>query len=94
MAFTGSTLDTTLSSRLFISPAQIAFETNGWTIKDAASTGTTYYGYTMSSSDQTKPVWRIRKDVRVGNVTTITYASNGDGLHAYAWTGRTSLSYR
>jgi hypothetical protein len=94
MAFTGSTLDTTFSSKLYISPAQINFDNTGWQLKDLVSTGTTYYGYGQSSLDQTKPVWKIRKDSTVGKVTTITYASNGDGLFAYAWSGRTGLSYR
>jgi len=93
MAFTGSTLDMTQSSKQYVSPAQISFDVNAWNLKDSAA-GTTYLGYTQTSNDQNKFVWKIRKEVLSGNITTIGYANNGDGLYNYAWSGRTGYSYR
>lgn len=95
MAFTGQTFGG--PTVYYITPQQIALDNNGWNVRDVASTGATYYGYTQTSTDQTKAVWKIRKDVTQGKVTTVQYAittGNTYGQYNFAWTGRTSLTYK
>lgn len=98
--FTGSTFGGPTIN--FITPSQIAQDSIGWNIKDVASASATYYGYTQSSSDQNKSVWKVRKDSTTGNVTTVQYAITTNtgttvqsyGQYNFAWSGRTGLTYK
>lgn len=100
MAFTGSTFGGPVIN--YITSSQIAQDSIGWNIKDVASTGATYYGFTQTSSDQNKPIWKIRKDSTVGKVTNVLYAittTTGTTVQSYgqynfAWSGRTGLTYK
>jgi len=76
----------------YLNPSQIAQDaTGGWVIKDTATAGTTYYGFTQTTTDQSQPVWKIRREVLAANVTLVTYASGGQFNNI--WTNRASLTY-
>lgn len=91
MVYTGNT-NLTNEVRYYLSPAQIAEDaTGGWLLKDS-SAGTTYYGWTLGSTSQNAAVWKIRREVVSGNVTTVTYA-DGNANHDNIWANRASLSY-
>lgn len=91
MAFTGSTFGGPVVT--YLTPAQIAQDAAGWLLKDAASGSTTYYGYTITSTDQSQAVWKIRREKVAGTITTVTYA-DGDGNFDNVWANRASLTYK
>lgn len=59
---------------------------------DEAVAGTTYFGFSKTSSNTALAVWQIKKMVESAGVTTITRAG---GTLAYdkIWDDRASLSY-
>ncbi len=64
----------------------------GWNLKDVNGS-TTYLGYSLTEgASGALPVWRIRKEVTSGNITTATYA-DGDGNYDNIWNNRASLTY-
>lgn len=72
----------------------LAKDVNSWLIKDPASGTVTYYGYALTTgADQTKAVWKIRKETTSGNDVFVTYA-DGDGQFDNVWNNRASLTYK
>ncbi len=64
----------------------------GWNKKDVNGS-TTYLGYSLVINSSTaQAVWRIRKEVTSGNITTATYA-DGNGAYDNIWDNRASLTY-
>lgn len=70
-----------------------AESTPGLVVKiDESVAGTTYFGFSKTSSNTALAVWQIKKMVEAAGVTTITRAG---GTLAYdkVWDNRAALSY-
>ena len=59
---------------------------------DEAVAGTTYFGFSKTSSNTALAVWSIKRMVEAAGVTTITRA-DGNGQYDNVWDNRASLSY-
>lgn len=59
---------------------------------DESVAGTTYFGFSKTSSNTAIAVWAIKKMVESGGVTTITRA-DGNSQYDNVWDNRSSLSY-
>jgi len=53
---------------------------------------TTYFGEAAPGSSEAAAVWRIKKLLTVGNLTSVLYA-NGTNNFNNAWADRAALSY-
>lgn len=57
-----------------------------------SAAGTTYTGYALPGSLSANPVWRIKRTVVAGAITTITYAS-GNSNFDKVWDDRATYTY-
>lgn len=86
-------MELTGTTEYFPVGASLAEDINSWILKDS-SAGTTYYGYALTlGANQASAVWKIRREVVSGNVTTVTYA-DGNGNYDNVWNNRASLTYK
>ena len=59
---------------------------------DEVSANLSYIGYAKLGSNESNPVWKIKKIEETGNVTSVTYA-DGNKLYNKIWADRASLNY-
>jgi hypothetical protein len=59
---------------------------------DEASGATTYLGYCFKTPVTNKPIWKIKRIIKSGTVTTTMWA-DGDKLYNNIWDNRASLVY-
>ena len=57
-----------------------------------SSGGTTYTGYALPGSSSANPVWRIKRTVVAGAITTVTYP-NGSSNFDKVWNDRATYTY-
>ncbi len=97
-AITGSTiisqLTVVLQNDLRIIPAVVTIPSEPEILRldEDNPSGTTYTGYAELGTANSAALWRIKKSVKTGTATEITYA-DGNRLFDNVWANRTTLSY-
>jgi len=76
----------------FPTQATIAEDSRGGWIRQDSNVGTTYFGFAILGADENDPVWKIRREIIAGDITSVTYA-DGNLNFDNVWTNRASLNY-
>ena len=70
----------------------IAEDSQGGWIRQDSNAGTTYFGFTILGADENNAVWKIRREIVTGNITSVAYA-DGNLNFDNIWADRAALNY-